>query len=150
MEEKREFNVSLALQDGYRFMVDFEQPDVPLLQVDEPSPLGGGDGPNAARLLGAAVGNCLAASLLFCLQRARVEVRDLRVGVQGSIVRSDAGRFRIGGLRVVLQPDIAAEDRDRMDRCLGLFEDFCIVTQSIRDGVDVEVAVEPVADAAVV
>jgi hypothetical protein len=30
-----------------------------------------------------------------------------------------------------------------MRRCLELFEDFCVVTQSVRRGIDAEVAVAP-------
>ena len=58
-------------QADYRFEVDFKTPGQPLLLTDEPAPLGGGAGPNPARLLGAAVANCLAASLLFSLRKFR-------------------------------------------------------------------------------
>jgi hypothetical protein len=31
----------------------------------------------------------------------------------------------------------------RMGRCLDIFEQFCIVTQSVRQGIQVDVRVEP-------
>jgi len=34
-----------------------------------------------------------------------------------------------------------------MQRCLELFEDFCVVTQSVRAGIAVDVAVEPISGA---
>ena len=142
--ETREFALQLQLEEGYRFSVDFGQ-DQPTLTMDEPAPLGRGEGPNAARVLGAAVGNCLGASLLFCLQRSKVEVRQLSVEVAGTIVRNERGRFRIAGLRVRLLPGLVAGAgaRERIDRCLGLFEEYCIVTQSVRQGIDVQVEVAP-------
>ena len=140
--EAREFALQLQLEEGYRFSVDFGQGFPPLV-MDEPEPLGRGEGPNAARVLGAAVGNCLGASLLFCLQRAKVEVRELRVEVTGTLQRNDRGRLRITGVRVRLMPGIAAGDRTRIERCLGVFEDYCIVTQSVRQGIDVQVQVAP-------
>jgi uncharacterized OsmC-like protein len=145
MDHAKEFSVSLRLEDGYRFTVDFGQPGVPALQVDEPEPLGQGAGPNPARLLGAAIANCLAASLLFCLQRSRIDVHGMEAKVEGTMERNEKGRFRITSVRVVLQPGIAEQDRDRIGRCLGSYEDFCIVTQSVRDGLEIDVAVEPLA-----
>lgn len=46
-----------------------------------------------------------------------------------------------------MKVDIKAEpeneqDRERMKRCLDIFEDFCIVTQSVRKGVDVKVELQ--------
>ena len=116
-----------------------------LLQtVDEPMPIGRGAGPNAARLLAAAVGNCLAASLLFCLEKARVPIDHLEAHVEGTFERDDRNRLRIAGLSVTLMPDLGVEEgpTPRFDRCLDIFEDFCVVTQSVRAGIDVEVRVE--------
>ncbi len=48
----------------------------------------------------------------------------------------------IGEIRVKLAPDVAPEDRDRMERCLELYEDFCIVTESVRNGIPISVEVE--------
>ena len=50
------FSLTMDLEDGYRFLVDFEQDGVPGLLMDEPEPLGDGSGPNAARVLAAAIG----------------------------------------------------------------------------------------------
>jgi uncharacterized OsmC-like protein len=127
--------------------VAFGLDGVPDLTLDEPPPLGEGRGPNAARLIAAAVGNCLAASLTFCLRRSRIQVRQLRATVEGTFARNERGRLRIGEIRVKLAPDVAPEDRDRMSRCLDLYEDFCIVTESVRNGfpVTVEVEAAPVA-----
>jgi uncharacterized OsmC-like protein len=145
MAASREFSIELRLEEEYRFTVDFGGAGMERLQVDEPEPLGGGAGPNAVRLLGAAIGNCLAASLLFCLQRSRVAVAGLKATVEGTMVRNEQGHYRVGSVTVRLQPGIAAEDRSRIERCLGIYEDFCVVTQSVRDGLQVEVTVEPVA-----
>lgn len=137
-----QFTVSLALRDGYTFDVAFAEGEGPSLVVDELPPLGEANGPNPARLLAAAVGSCLSASLLFCLRKSRVEITQLRTTVDGTIVRNERGRLRIGGLRVRLAPDVTAEQRERMGRCLELFQDFCIVTESVRDGIAVDVEVE--------
>jgi organic hydroperoxide reductase OsmC/OhrA len=136
------FTVDLTLRDNYAFTVAFNDADVPPIIVDERPPLGEGNGPNPARLLAAAVGSCLSASLLFCLRKAHIEPDELRTTVEGTIVRNERGRLRIGGLRVRLAPEVTAEQRERMGRCLDLFQDFCLVTESVRDGIAVDVEVE--------
>ena len=145
---EKTFDVTLARQDGYRFVVDFGDGSGATLQMDEPEPLGEGTGPNAARVLAAAVGNCLSASLLFCLDKAKVEVDELRTTVSGEIVRNEEGRLRLGPLKVRIEPDLGTVAPGRIQRCLEIFEDFCTVTASVRGGLPVEVQVgAPATDA---
>ncbi len=133
-------SVHIELIDAYRFSVAFSgHEDAPLL-MDEPEPLGEGSGPNASSVLAAAVGNCLSASLLYCLRRARVDVENLETEVKVRQGRNDHGRLRIVGLDVSLNPQIEGSS-GRIDRCLGLFEDFCVVTESVRNGIEVNVDV---------
>jgi uncharacterized OsmC-like protein len=144
MTDHEDFKLTMELLDGYRFLVDFDQPGVAPMLIDEPEPLGDGDGPNAARVLAAAVGNCLSASALFCLRRARIDVHGMHTSVSASLARNDSGRLRLGGIRVRIVPVVDAAEQGRMRRCLELFEDFCVVTQSVRNGIEVDVAVEPI------
>jgi uncharacterized OsmC-like protein len=137
------FRVEVVQRDHFRFDISFDDERWEPIIADEPEPLGAGAGPNAARLLAGAVGNCLAASLLLCLEKARVSISDLRATVEGTMERNEAGRFRIAGLEVTIVPVVEGEPTKRYDRCLEIFEDFCIVTQSVRDGIDVDVRVEP-------
>ncbi len=137
------FRADVVRRDHFRFDLTFEDDSWAPIVVDEPEPLGTGTGPNAARLLAGAVGNCLAASLLLCMEKARVDIVDLRARVEGTKERNDNGRFRIARLDVTLTPTVEGEPAARYDRCLGLFEEFCIVTQSVRDGIEVDVRVEP-------
>lgn len=139
--DEQHFAITLQRQDRYQFAVTFDGPSGTQLTMDEPAPLGDDSGPNAVRVLGAAIGHCLSASLLFCLKKARVDVTGLRTTVTGSIIRNDNGRLRVNDIRVRLAPAIRPEDRQRISRCLDVFEDFCIVTQSVRQGIEVNVEV---------
>jgi uncharacterized OsmC-like protein len=142
VSDTRTFSLSLAQVERFQFAVTFDNEAWPSLRMDEPAPLGDDTGPSASRVLGAAIGNCLAASLLFCLQKSRVPVKGLQVAVEGQVGRNDKGRLRIGSVKVVLSPTLDGVPPERMARCLDLFEDFCLVTQSVREGIDVEVSVE--------
>ncbi len=136
-----DFGITLTLERGYRFAVDADLPGAAPFVIDEGPPLGEGSGPNPSRVLAAAMASCLGSSLLFCLGKSRIAVRALRVEAHGTLVRNARGRLRVGRLDIRLHPDVAAEDVPRMARCLELFEDFCVVTESVRHGIPVEVGV---------
>ena len=133
--------LELHQQSDFRFEVDFKVPGVPLLLTDEPPPLGTGAGPNPARLLGAAVANCLAASLLFSLRKFRNDAEPLRAAASVSMQRNAQGRLRIARIAVDIHLSAAAGAIRSLDRILAQFEDFCVVTQCVRAGMTVDVRV---------
>lgn len=94
-EEEKIFSVSIERENGFVFRVDFGLDEVENLIMDEPEPVGAGSGPNASRVLAAAVTNCLSASLIFCLQKAGAEVKGMRTRAEGRMRRNEEGRWRI-------------------------------------------------------
>ena len=142
MSDERAFRVDLSREEGFEFKVGFDLEGVEPMVMDEPAPVGGGAGPNASRVLAAAVGNCLAASLLFCLQKSRVDVAALDASVSGVIARNPEGRWRVNEMSVELSPEVSEEDRKKLERCSEIFEDFCIVSQSVRQGIPIRVQVK--------
>jgi uncharacterized OsmC-like protein len=139
MSEEGRFTLELEQLEGYEFNVRFNWEQAQDLLVDEPPPLGRGRGPNASRLLAAAVGNCLSASLMYCLGKTDVPDRGVRSSVTCKVIRNERGRLRIEGLdvRITLTEELASSAR--LKRCTDLFEDFCVVTASVREGIDVNV-----------
>ena len=147
MDEKA-FRVELEQQEGFEFRVKFDWPGVPELLLDEPEPLGRRAGPNAARLVAAAVGNCLSASLVFCLKsKFKQNPGPLRATATGRLERNAQGRYRIAGIDVELSLAEAWGAMPHQERCLEQFDEFCIVTQSIRAGIPVSVTVRDAAGA---
>jgi uncharacterized OsmC-like protein len=138
-----EFDIRVEQRSGFEFEVTFDKEHYATALLDEPPPLGQDAAPNAARFLAAAIGNCLAASLAFCLKRqGGVELSGLTSHVHVQIVRNAERKLRVGRVAVRLVPAIAAS-HPALEKCLPVFEDFCTVTQSIRGGIQVDVAVEP-------
>jgi len=135
------FSVRVEQIDGFEFRVKFDKEQFEPLRLDEPPPLGHDLAPNAARILAAAIGNCLAASLVFCLQKAKVATTGVSADVEVEIVRSETRRLRIGKVDVTLHTKLPA-DHPALTSCLTTFEDFCIVTQSVRKGIEVAVRVQ--------
>lgn len=135
------FSLRVEQVDGFEFRVKFDKEQFAPLSLDEPPPLGRDTAPNAARVLAAAIGNCLSASLVFCLKHAKVEASGVTADVDVEIVRNESRRLRVGKVNVTLHTDLAPDD-PALAGCLSTFEDFCIVTQSVRQGIEVAVQVQ--------
>ena len=144
MSEEKVFRVSMKREKDFVFKVDFGIDGVDPFRMDEPTPVGNDLGPSASKVLASAMGNCLTASLLFCLQKARVEVGDIETRVEGKMMRNENGRWRIKEVNIEICPEIDLEEfRSQYDRCRSLFEDFCIVSKSIEEGIPINVEVKP-------
>jgi len=136
-----DFTIELVQRSDYRFEAHFDNAAVPALVTDERAPLGGDAGPNPSRLIATAVANCLAASLLFAMRKFGNEPGPLRVLATASITRNAEKRLRIGRIAVDLNLGVMASEVGMLDRILGQFEEFCIVTQSVRAAIPVDVRV---------
>jgi len=137
-----DFTVTVEQVEDYEFKVRFDKSKFDEYRLDEPAPIGHDSAPNAVRVLSAAIGNCLSASLLFCARKAKVQLGPIRTVVRTQVRRNDRGRLRIGKIEVRIDSRIPDAEKHKAFRCLDLFEDYCVVTQSVRQGIDVQVAVE--------
>ncbi len=124
--------------EGYRFEVDYGDAGNTRLLTDEPAPLGEGQGPGAGRILGSAIANCLMASLVFCMDKRGAEVAALDGVVTVNTGRNAQGRVRIQKVDVELHADVAEEHAEAFEKCRRVFEQFCTITESVKDGIEVE------------
>ena len=142
MSEEARFTLTLEHLEDYEFKVKFDKKILDDMLVDEPPPLGGLAGPNPSRLLAVSAANCLSASLLYCINRDEVPPSSVTTEATVTIVRNEKKRLRIGRIDVVLQISEALSGAPKMKRCMNLFEDFCVVTDSIRNGIPIGVEVK--------
>jgi len=142
MSEGSDIRITLELQDAYTFRVSFDGTDLDPLITDEPPPLGEDHGPNPSRLLLTAVANCLSASLLFAMRKFRNTPGPIRTVVTGRAERNAEGRWRIPKAWVEINLAEGAGAHEKLERILETFENFCVVTQSVRDGMAVDVTVK--------
>jgi len=142
MSEEGRFTIYLEQRENYEINVRFDWKQAADLLMDEPPPLGEASGPNASRLLAAAAANCMSASLLYCLAKEEPPANSLHTEATCIMVRTEKNRLRIGGMEVKLIVNDELADAKRFDRCKDLFEDFCIVSASIRQGIPIKVSVE--------
>ena len=141
MSDEQSIELSLEQISDYEFRLRFDDTGAPDLLTDEPAPLGHGAGPNPSRLLLAAVANCLSASLLFSLRKFRNDPGQLTAHARAALARNEHGRWRVQRIEVELAMGAAAGSLEHLDRLLAQFEDFCVVTESVRQGIEVQVRV---------
>lgn len=143
-QECREFHLDIEHVDGFRFVSQASEDGKPHgahFYSDEPDPVGEASAPATPALLGAAVGHCLSASLLEALRHAHLDVRSFSTHVV-SVVRADPqGLPRIDHVDVVIKPVLASFGA-RAQRCEEVFERYCTVSSSVRQGVDIRVRVD--------
>jgi uncharacterized OsmC-like protein len=97
-------------------------------------------GPNPSRMLGLALLGCLSASFIFCLKKKNLTLDDLNATAELTIARNNKGFWRV--MKVDVDINIAISDpetRKRADQCKKMFEQYCVVTQAVREGINVEV-----------
>jgi len=139
MSEEGRFTIHLEQQEGFQINVKFDWKRAPDVLMDEPPPLGEQAGPNASRMLAAAAANCLSASLLYCVFKEEPPANCLRAEATAIMIRNEKTRLRIGGLEVRLIVNDLVTENARFARCKTLFEDFCVVSASIRQGIPMKV-----------
>lgn len=141
MSIEQPIHVVLEQGEDFAFRIRFPGTSLDALLSDESAPLGHDRGPNPSRMLLAAIGNCLVASLLFALRKHKNTSGPLTAEISATPARNEQGRWRIPTASVTLRLPGHDTDYQRLDRVLAQFEDFCVVTQSVRQGIDVAVSV---------
>lgn len=141
MSDTQTFSLTLTQESDYVFRIAFDDSAIPELITDEEAPLGTDRGPNPSRMLVAAVANCLSASLLFSLRKFKNTPGTLVAHAEAELSRNAEGRLRVGRIGVTLELPEAAADYHQIERLLQQFEQFCVVTESVRQGVAVDVRV---------
>lgn len=137
--EKR-VTVRLDQVHDYQFDIAFGA-GVSVLRGDEPPPLGQGAGPSPVQLLAAAVGNCLSDSLLFALRKYKQAPEPIHTEITAEVGRNAQGRLRVLRMTAQLRLGVPADQLDHLPRVLDSFEAFCTVTQSVGQGLPIEVQV---------
>ncbi|MFX1532097.1 MAG: OsmC family protein [Promethearchaeota archaeon] len=97
-------------------------------------------GPSPTKLLGLSVLGCLAASFSFCLQKKDFSLSELEGKAEVTIARNEKAFWRVKKIDIELNPKINTPDmRKRADQCRKFFEQYCIISESLRTGFEVNV-----------
>ncbi|MFX0027248.1 MAG: OsmC family protein [Candidatus Hermodarchaeota archaeon] len=141
MSEVMKTKVGLSLEEKMIFKCDLGEMKVKDCYIDETHKeevdmLG----PNPSRMLGMAILGCLSASFIFCLKKREFSLEDLKAEAEVTVARNEKGFWRVKKIDVDINAKIDNPDvRKRADQCKKMFEQYCIVTQAVREGIAIAV-----------
>ena len=143
MSDEMKTKVGLKLEENMIFKCDLGEMKVKDCYIDETHKeevdmLG----PNPSRMLGVAVLGCLSSSFIFCLKKKDFTLDNLKAEAEVTVARNDKGFWRVAKIDVNIDID---EMLDTVWQLFNkyfkpeMFEQYCLVTQAVREGIDVEV-----------
>jgi uncharacterized OsmC-like protein len=110
--------------------------------VDEPTSFHGTDlGPSSVEYLLIGIGGCLGTAFIYCLQKRNVKMKNVEIVVDGKL--SHVGPKLLLKLTKVdaeinFKPEENASSED-IKLCIKNFREYCIVSNSISDGININV-----------
>ncbi|MFX0139609.1 MAG: OsmC family protein, partial [Candidatus Hodarchaeota archaeon] len=97
-------------------------------------------GTSPVKLLALSVLGCLAASFEFCLEKRDFSLNGLDGTAEVTISRNDKGFWRVKKINIDLNPMVDdIKMHKRADQCKKFFEQYCIISESLRKGFEVNV-----------
>lgn len=105
--------------------------------VDRPVEKGGEDrGAMGGELLLVALGGCFLSNLLAAIRAREAPIQEVRVVVEGTLAEAPP-RYR----QIRMEVQARTEDRALLEKLVTVAERACIVANTLRGGVDLEVRV---------
>ena len=133
--------VGLKLQENLLFKCELGNVKMQDLYIDERNKKKTEKiGPSPIKLLALSVLGCLAVCFEFCLQKKGFTLSDLDGRAEVTFTRKDKEFWRIRKIDIDLLPKIDnTEMRKSVAQCKNLFEQHCIISESLRKGMEINV-----------
>lgn len=139
MPDEYKSEVDIKLEEEMIFKCDLGKINMKDLFIDEQhKKLNEKIGPNPSKLLALSILGCMSASFAFCLQKKDFSLSDFEGKAFITSKRNEKGLWRIKEIKIELHPKIdSLKMRERVDQCRKFFEQFCIISESIKEGIEI-------------
>lgn len=110
--------------------------------VDEPTSFHGMDlGPSSVEYVLIGIGGCLGTSFIYCLQKRNIKMKSVEIVVDGKL--SHVGpkmllRLTKVDAEIKFKPEENASSEE-INLCIKNFREYCIVSNSIANGININV-----------
>lgn len=131
--------VGIRLEEDMIFKCDLGQINMNNLFIDEQHKKTKDKiGPNPSKLLALSVLACMGASFAYCLQKYNISLSDFEGKAYITSTRNEKGFWRIKKISIDLRPKIDnPKIRKKADECKKFFEQFCIISESLKEGIEI-------------
>lgn len=116
----------------------------PPVVVDEPPEFHGDDrGFSSVEYLLVGIAGCLGSSLAYCFRNLQVELKSMEIDVDGKLHHPEPGHpLRVVKIEATMDVEVAPDqDEEMVELCLEKFRKYCVVTQSVVQGIPADVKV---------
>lgn len=141
MTSESRVKVSLKLQEKMLYRCNVGHVKMQDLYIDERNKKKTDKiGPSPVKLLALSVLACLSACFEFCLQKKGFTLSDLDGIAEVTFTRKDKEIWRIKKIDIELLPKIDNPEMHKsVAQCKRLFEQYCIISESLRKGMEINV-----------
>ena len=112
------------------------------LNVDESESFHGTDlGTSAVEYLLVGIGGCLGTTFIYCLQKSNIELNEFKVLVEGKLAHVGPKKLlRLVNVDVEMIFSVKeTTSKESINNCVKDFKENCVVSNSIADGLPIEV-----------
>ena len=114
------------------------------IHLDEPESFHGNDiGPSPVEYFLIGIGGCLGSTFTYCLKKQGIKIDALDVVVDGQL-KHLGPKMSLQLVNIEAELIITAKDGEssgKIEQCIKTFRDYCIVSNSITQGVPLDVTV---------
>ena len=115
----------------------------PKVKLDMPLEFGGkGRSPCPDELFLSSVGGCLLTTFLYFTERLKLDLRGLKVSVQGMVDYVGPRGYRISEIKILISVEVPRGENSKAEECAELATDYCHLTRSLEEGIRTKILSE--------
>jgi organic hydroperoxide reductase OsmC/OhrA len=113
----------------------------PKMKLDMPTEFGGmSSAPCPDELFFTAIGGCILTTFIYFKERLNLNLKELRVSIQGTVEYSGPKGYRVSEITIVVNVEVPIDDKAKAEECTELAINYCHLTRSLEEGIPLKIS----------
>ncbi len=113
----------------------------PKTKLDMPVEFGGmSSAPCPDELFFTAIGGCILTTFIYFKERLKLNLKGLRVSVQGTVDYLGSKGYRISEIKIVVNVEVPKDEKLKAEECTELATNYCHLTRSLEEGIPLKIS----------